>query len=159
MTGFFTCVLGEVCPLSTCTKCLTLLNTVLISVPCLQFLTGKGALGQLRLETSLNPSILKALVGTIVVFNLVTALLPNATFSEENQKDVRKRPAGKTCSLFCKCNTLLVPHKGCSQCCGRSCTIVPWTMLIRNAYYLHVQTSAYNAYSAGLMLQSDQLPS
>jgi len=69
MTGFFTCVLGE-------------------------FLTGKGALGQLRLETSLNPSILKALVGTIVVFNLVTALLPNATFSEENQKDVRKRPAG-----------------------------------------------------------------
>lgn len=64
------------------------------SFPCLQFLTGKGALGQLRLETSLNPSILKALVGTIVVFNLVTALLPNATFSEENQKDVRKRPAG-----------------------------------------------------------------
>lgn len=69
MTGFFTCVLGEL-------------------------LTGKGALGQLRLETSLNPSILKALVGSIVVFNLVTALLPNATFSEENQKDVRKRPAG-----------------------------------------------------------------
>jgi len=69
MTGFFTCVLGE-------------------------FLTGKGALGQLRLETSLNPSVLKALVGAIVVFNLVTALLPNATFSEENQKDVRKRPAG-----------------------------------------------------------------
>lgn len=60
----------------------------------MQLLTGKGALGQLRLETSLNPTVLKALVGSIVVFNLVTALLPNATFSEENQQDVRKRPAG-----------------------------------------------------------------
>lgn len=69
----------------------------------LQLLTGKGALGQLRLETSLSPSILKALVGSIVVFNLVTALLPNATFSEENQKDVRKRPAGTYCSCLLAC--------------------------------------------------------
>ena len=65
----------------------------------MQLLTGKGALGQLRLETSLNPTILKALVGSIVVFNLVTALLPNATFSEENQQDVRKRPAGMHSNL------------------------------------------------------------
>lgn len=69
MTGFITAVVGEL-------------------------LTGKGALGQLRLETSLPPSILKASIGAIVVFNLVTALLPQTTFSDENQADVRKRPAG-----------------------------------------------------------------
>ena len=61
---------------------------------CLQLLTGKGALGQLRLETTLPPFILKASIGAIVVFNLITALLPQTTFSEENQQDVRKRPAG-----------------------------------------------------------------
>ena len=99
MTGFFTCVLGEVYQHCTCTNCLFLVHNILMFFLCLQFLTGKGALGQLRLETSLNPSVLKALVGGIVVFNLVTALLPNATFSEENQKDVRKRPAGMACCL------------------------------------------------------------
>ena len=60
----------------------------------LQLITGKGALGQLRLETSLPPSALKLGLLAIVGFNLVTALLPNATFSDENQQDVRKRPAG-----------------------------------------------------------------
>lgn len=69
MTGFFTCVIGEL-------------------------ITGKGAIGQLNLETSVPPFALKAGLLAIVGFNLVTALLPNATFSDENQKDVRKRPAG-----------------------------------------------------------------
>lgn len=61
----------------------------------LQLITGKGAIGQLNLETSVPPFALKAGLLAIVGFNLVTALLPNATFSDENQKDVRKRPAGK----------------------------------------------------------------
>ena len=66
---------------------------------CLQLITGKGAIGQLNLETSVPPFALKAGLLAIVGFNLVTALLPNATFSDENQKDVRKRPAGKTLEL------------------------------------------------------------
>ena len=66
----------------------------------LQLITGKGAIGQLNLETSLSPFVLKAGLGAIVLFNLVTALLPNATFSEENQQDVRKRPAGKHICFF-----------------------------------------------------------
>lgn len=69
MTGFFSAVVGEL-------------------------LTGKGVIGQLNLETSLPPYVIKGLIAAIVGFNLVTALLPNATFSEENQQDVRKRPAG-----------------------------------------------------------------
>ena len=71
MTGFFSAVIGEL-------------------------LTGKGVIGQLNLETSLPPYVIKGLIAAIVGFNLVTALLPNATFSEENQQDVRKRPAGET---------------------------------------------------------------
>ena len=71
MTGFFSAVIGEL-------------------------LTGKGVIGQLNLEPSLPPYVIKGLIAAIVGFNLVTALLPNATFSEENQQDVRKRPAGET---------------------------------------------------------------
>lgn len=71
MTGFFSAVIGEL-------------------------LTGKGVIGQLNLETSLPPYVIKGLIAAIVGFNLVTALLPNATFSEENQQDVRKRPAGES---------------------------------------------------------------
>eukprot|EP00884_Botryococcus_braunii_P003796 jgi/Botrbrau1/13417/Bobra.0082s0023.1 len=70
MTGFFSCVLGEL-------------------------LTGKGALGQLSLETNLPQPVVNAIVAGIVIFNLVTALNPaGTTFSEENQQDVRKRPPG-----------------------------------------------------------------
>jgi len=70
MTGFFAATVGEL-------------------------LTGKGALGQLSLETNLPPGVVKAIVFGIVIFNAITALNPaGTTFSEENQADVRKRPAG-----------------------------------------------------------------
>jgi hypothetical protein len=70
MTGFFSAVIGEL-------------------------LTGKGALGQLGLETRLPQPVINWLVIAIVGFNVVTALNPfGSTFSEENQKDVRKRPKG-----------------------------------------------------------------
>jgi hypothetical protein len=71
-------------------------SAAVLSVGCvLQLLTGKGALGQLSLETNLPQPLVNALVGGIVIFNLVTALNPaGTTFSEENQQDVRKRPAG-----------------------------------------------------------------
>lgn len=70
MTGFFSAVIGEL-------------------------LTGKGVIGQLSLETSLPPGVLKLLIGGIVAFNVLTALGPGSpTFSEENRRDVNKRPAG-----------------------------------------------------------------
>jgi len=70
MTGFFAATIGEL-------------------------ITGKGALGQLALETNLPPGVIKAIVAGIVIFNAITALNPGGTtFSEENQQDVRKRPAG-----------------------------------------------------------------
>ena len=70
MTGFFSAVIGEL-------------------------LTGKGALGQLGLETRLPQPVVNWLVIAIVGFNVVTALNPfGSTFSKENQQDVRKRPTG-----------------------------------------------------------------
>ena len=70
MTGFFSAVIGEL-------------------------LTGKGALGQLGLETRLPQPVVNWLVIAIVGFNVVTALNPfGSTFSQENQQDVRKRPTG-----------------------------------------------------------------
>ena len=97
MTGFLTAVVGEVI-IACCHRGFALAATCpgshLTNNCYLQLLTGKGALGQLRLETSLPPAILKASIGAIVLFNLVTALLPQTTFSDENQADVRKRPAG-----------------------------------------------------------------
>ena len=70
MTGFFSAVIGEL-------------------------LTGKGALGQLGLETRLPQPVINWLVIAIVGFNVVTALNPfGSTFSKENQQDVRKRPTG-----------------------------------------------------------------
>ena len=70
MTGFFSAVIGEL-------------------------LTGKGALGQLGLETRLPQPVVNWLVIAIVGFNVITALNPfGSTFSQENQQDVRKRPTG-----------------------------------------------------------------
>ena len=70
MTGFFSAVIGEL-------------------------LTGKGALGQLGLETRLPQPVVNWLVIAIVGFNVITALNPfGSTFSKENQQDVRKRPTG-----------------------------------------------------------------
>jgi photosystem II protein len=70
MTGFFSCVLGEL-------------------------FTGKGALGQIGLYTGVDQFWVKAIVFGIVGFNFITALAPSSpTFSEENQRDIRKRPKG-----------------------------------------------------------------
>ncbi|KAK9838122.1 hypothetical protein WJX81_002596 [Elliptochloris bilobata] len=57
--------------------------------------TGRGALGQLELETGLPPWGVDLLVLGIVAYSAIGALNPKSpTFSEANQRDVRKRPAG-----------------------------------------------------------------
>jgi len=72
MTGFISAVIGEL-------------------------LTGRGALGQLQLETRLPQNVINWAVIGIVAFNFITALNPfGPTFDEDNQADVRKRPAGPT---------------------------------------------------------------
>ncbi|CAL8465037.1 g4572 [Coccomyxa elongata] len=72
MTGFISAVVGEL-------------------------LTGRGALGQLQLETRLPQNVINWAVFGIVAFNFITALNPfGPTFDEDNQADVRKRPAGPT---------------------------------------------------------------
>ena len=82
MTGFFAATIGEL-------------------------ITGKGALGQLALETNLPPGVVKAVVAGIVIFNAITALNPaGTTFSEENQADVRKRPKGKLLPRSSRCSCL-----------------------------------------------------
>ena len=48
-------------------------------------------------ETSLPQNLVNWLVAGVVIFNVLTALNPaSPTFSEENQRDVRKRPKGPT---------------------------------------------------------------
>lgn len=60
-------------------------------------MTGRGALGQLQLETKLPQQYINYGVLGIVVFNFVTALAPGSpTFSPDNQADVKKRPPGPT---------------------------------------------------------------
>lgn len=60
-----------------------------------ELFTGKGAVGQLSLETLLPRPLIAAVVAGIVVFNFATALNPaGPTFDEDNQRDVRKRPSG-----------------------------------------------------------------
>lgn len=60
-------------------------------------MTGRGALGQLQLETKLPQQYINYGVLGIVVFNFVTALAPGSpTFSADNQADVKKRPPGPT---------------------------------------------------------------
>ncbi|KAK9800345.1 hypothetical protein WJX73_006848 [Symbiochloris irregularis] len=60
-----------------------------------EWLTGKGALGQLQLETKLPPNVIDLLTLGLVGFNFLTALGPGSpTFSESNQRDVKKRGAG-----------------------------------------------------------------
>jgi hypothetical protein len=97
-----------------------------------ELLTGRGALGQLQLETRLPQNVINwAVIGIVVgfvtsapsgacifalmvmpcctvslvdkmmfvrqAFNFITALNPfGPTFDEDNQADVRKRPAGPT---------------------------------------------------------------
>lgn len=60
-----------------------------------EILTGKGAVGQLSLETVLPRPLIGGLIAAVVIFNFITALNPaGPTFDEENQKDVSKRPKG-----------------------------------------------------------------
>jgi photosystem II protein len=60
-----------------------------------ELVTGKGAVGQLSLETLLPRPLIAAGIAAIVLFNFATALNPaGPTFTEENQRDVRKRPYG-----------------------------------------------------------------
>ncbi|CAK0787138.1 hypothetical protein CVIRNUC_010354 [Coccomyxa viridis] len=62
-----------------------------------ELITGKGALGQLQLETRLPQNVINWGVFAIVAFNFVTALNPfSPTFDEDNQRDVKKRPRGPT---------------------------------------------------------------
>jgi hypothetical protein len=59
--------------------------------------TGRGALGQLELETGLPPWGVDLLVLGIVAYSAIGALNPKSpTFSEANQRDVKKRPSGVT---------------------------------------------------------------
>lgn len=62
----------------------------------MQILTGKGPLGQLQLELSLPSWAVDLLVLGIIGYSVIGGLNPKSpTFSEENQRDVRKRGAGQ----------------------------------------------------------------
>jgi len=71
----------------------------------LQIATGKGALGQLQLELNLPSYAVDLLVLGILGYSLAGAFNP-ATYSEENQKDVKKRNPGVHHSVLATC---LVP--------------------------------------------------
>jgi photosystem II protein len=59
--------------------------------------TGRGPLGQLRLETLLPQPAIDAILLGIVLYSGFSALRPGSfTFSDENQADVNKRPKGPT---------------------------------------------------------------
>lgn len=60
-----------------------------------EILTGKGFLGQLALETGLPQSAVELGLVALIAYNFIQGLRPGSpTFSEENQRDIRKRPAG-----------------------------------------------------------------
>lgn len=59
--------------------------------------TGRGALGQLELETGLPPWGVDLLILGIIAYSAIGALNPKSpTFSAKNQRDVNKRPPGPT---------------------------------------------------------------
>ena len=61
----------------------------------LQILTGKGPIGQVAQETSLPTSVVELLFLGIIAYSVIGGLNPaSPTFSEENQRDVRKRKPG-----------------------------------------------------------------
>lgn len=67
-------------------------------LPSLVFAEGTvlpSLIDQLPAETSLPPVAVNAVIAGIVGFNVLTALNPaSPTFSDSNQKDVKKRPKG-----------------------------------------------------------------
>lgn len=57
--------------------------------------SGKGVLGQLSLETGLPQSAIEIGLVALIGYNLFSAVRPGSpTFSESNQRDVKKRQAG-----------------------------------------------------------------
>jgi photosystem II protein len=62
-----------------------------------EIITGRGALGQLNLYTPLSSPMVDALALGLVVYSALGALNPlSPTFSDENQRDIKKRPRGPT---------------------------------------------------------------
>jgi hypothetical protein len=60
-----------------------------------EILTGQGIIGQLQLWTGWSEKGVLLALGTLVGLNFIGAIWPNGpTFSEENQRDVHRRPAG-----------------------------------------------------------------
>lgn len=60
-----------------------------------ELLTGKGALGQLGLYTGAPSIIVDSAVWAVVLFSFIGAVAPwSPTWSDENQRDVAKRPSG-----------------------------------------------------------------
>ena len=64
----------------------------------MQIATGKGALGQLQLELGLPSYGVDLLVLGILGYSLAGAFNP-ATYSESNQRDVKKRNPGQAHAL------------------------------------------------------------
>ena len=80
----------------------------------MQIATGKGALGQLQLELGLPSYGVDLLVLGILGYSLAGVFNP-ATYSESNQRDVKKRNPGQVhafkCSLYLHLNHILKPHR------------------------------------------------
>jgi hypothetical protein len=74
-------------------------------IPALQIATGKGALGQLQLELGLPSYGVDLLVLGILGYSLAGAFNP-ATYSESNQRDVKKRNPGETTSDSTRANVM-----------------------------------------------------
>lgn len=56
---------------------------------------GDGIISQVQMYTGLKPDTVAAIFVGLIAYNAIAALGPNTpTFSDENQKDVAKRPAG-----------------------------------------------------------------
>ena len=76
----------------------------------MQIATGKGALGQLQLELGLPSYGVDLLVLGILGYSLAGAFNP-ATYSESNQRDVKKRNPGQArttdISLYLRLNDVL----------------------------------------------------
>ena len=86
----------------------------------LQIATGKGALGQLQLELGLPSYGVDLLVLGILGYSLAGAFNP-ATYSEANQKDVKKRNPGECNALAClRIAGLFILVTGCLIVCKLS---------------------------------------
>ena len=84
----------------------------------IQIATGKGALGQLQLELGLPSYGVDLLVLGILGYSLAGAFNP-ATYSESNQRDVKKRNPGQArafkSSSYLHLDDVLEPLHNCFQ--------------------------------------------